>query len=69
MYSLTDNEDPNEPNYAELHVIVVEENVGKMRSEKGVNSAAGADEIDFRIEYRRSQGTWSPKREDIKSLW
>lgn len=51
---LTDNEDADEANYAELHVVIVKENIGKMCCKKSINPTAGAYEVNVCIKHRRA---------------
>lgn len=50
MQQLTDGKDAEQPEDAALHIIVVEENVGQMGGEQGINAPGGAHEVDVGVE-------------------
>lgn len=47
---LTDNEYPYEPDDAELHVAVVEQDVGEVGREESIHAAGRADQVHVRVE-------------------
>ncbi len=53
--TLTDDEDADEPDDAELHVVVVEEDVGQVGGQQGVHSAGSTDQVNIRVKHRRAQ--------------
>lgn len=54
--TLTDKEDADQPEDAELHIVVVDEHVGEVRRQEGVHTSRGAHEVHVGVEHRRAEG-------------
>lgn len=54
--TLTDKENADEPEDAELHVVVVDEHVGEVRRQQGVHTSRGAHQVHVGVEHRRAEG-------------
>ena len=55
--TLTDDEDADEPDDTKLHVVVVEEDVGQVSGQQGVDSAGSTDQVNIRVKHWRAQWT------------
>ena len=49
--TLTDDEDADEPDDTKLHVVVVEEDVGQVSGQQGVDSAGSTDQVNIRVKH------------------